>query len=601
MGRGQQLLNLVKSIKQEKELQTVQEEIKEVIKPENLKAGITAFGVEGNKNVVDTTDANMDYYGAKMLSGYNAYAQGRKVSGTMKSTKKEDLSYFAGTTKIIDPEYPDFILTKQYPSGTIKGAIKKISASAIDPTWIEDKNICIRANYNPSLTYWPKDWRVEIAVCDKDHYFYFKNSSSEQPIYCCNASWTGQPYTLYNAFVDDLKDLTVDLWTKTEVAVSSYMNSNLGKIGTLYAYSRNKSLSTSGLTGSTGVPESKNKFYIQKEVGANTEAAYVSSDYNSAYLDQLDESIIANAINLKPEHILKGEKYLGVEGTLEIPTGTNIEILTSKDELGFFLAGEGDYAMVVPTGSEQATGLYQHNGTEWITVFEQLDTSDATVTPEYLLKNITAYANGGKVTGILESKGAGASVYYDIDPTSFELYPESKTVGMRTNAFTAPVAMMERSHVKIGTDYATIANAFGITSDQVAEGSTVIGVEGTYKGLDTSSATATSEDIITGKTAYVNGKKVTGTLGRSYGSMAMMFAEDIEVPDGLTLRFTKTFDEACAFPKGSYLMLQADIDSLLNAIGLTADKIKKGETILGITGTYEGEDTGGVSHSGGTN
>lgn len=29
------------------------------------------------------------------------------------------------------------------------------------------------------------------------------------------------------------------------------------------------------------------------------------------------------------------------------------------------------------------------------------------------------------------------------------------------------------------------------------------------------------------------------------------------------------------------------------AIGLTADKIKSGETILGITGTYTGETTGG--------
>lgn len=438
MGRGQSLLNLVKSIKQQKELETVQEEIKEVIKPENLKAGVTAFGVEGNKNIVDTTDANMDYYGAKMLAGYNAYAQGRKVSGTMKSTKKDDLSYFAGTTKIINPESPDFILTKQFPSGTIKGAIKKISANAIDPTWIENKNICIRANYNPSLTYWPKDWRVEIAVCDKDYYFYFKNSSSEQPIYCCDASSVGQPYVLYNAFVDNLNDLTIDLWTKTEVAVSNYMNSNLGKIGTLYAYSRNKSLSTSGLTGSSGVPGSKNKLYIQKEVGANTEGAYVSSDYNSAYLDQLDESIIANAINLKPENIKKGETYLGVEGAMEA-------------------------------------------------------------------------------------------------------------------------------------------------------------------GIDTSDATATAEDIVINKTAYVNGEKVIGTLSRSYGSSSIVFSDGIEVVDGLTLRFTKQFDEAEMFPKDSYFSLQADIDSLLSAIGLTADKIKAGETILGITGTYTGEDSSGVGHTGGDN
>lgn len=548
MGRGQELLNLVKSIKQEKELQTVQEEIKEVIKPENLKAGVTAFGVEGNKNIVDTTDANMDYYGAKMLAGYNAYAQGRKVSGTMKSTKKDDLSYFAGTTKIINPESPDFILTKQFPSGTIKGAIKKISANAIDPTWIENKNICIRANYNPSLTYWPKDWRVEIAVCDKDHYFYFKNSSSEQPIYCCDASSVGQPYVLYNAFVDNLNDLTIDLWTKTEVAVSNYMNSNLGKIGTLYAYSRNKSLSTSGLTGSSGVPGSKNKLYIQKEVGANTEAAYVSSDYNSAYLDQLDESIIANAINLKPENIKKGETYLGVEGEME--------------------AG--------------------------------VDTSDATATTTDICTGQTAYVQGQKITGSLET--IGGCLISDQPKGQVYLNNNTSAVVFESPSIGKKICLKESATTQVGAAYSKVAQVIGLTSDKIVEGNTILNIMGTAKtGVDTSDATATAEDIVINKTAYVNGKKVVGTLSRSYGSSSVVFSDGIEVVDGLTLRFKKKFDEPEMFPKNSYFSLQADIDSLLSAIGLTADKIKAGETILGITGTYTGENSNGVGHSGGEN
>lgn len=548
MGRGQELLNLVKSIKQEKELQTVQEEIKEVIKPENLKAGVTAFGVEGNKNIVDTTDANMDYYGAKMLAGYNAYAQGRKVSGTMKSTKKDNLSYFAGTTKIINPESPDFILTKQFPSGTIKGAIKKISANAIDPTWIENKNICIRANYNPSLTYWPKDWRVEIAVCDKDHYFYFKNSSSEQPIYCCDASSVGQPYVLYNAFVDNLNDLTIDLWTKTEVAVSNYMNSNLGKIGTLYAYSRNKSLSTSGLTGSSGVPGSKNKLYIQKEVGANTEAAYVSSDYNSAYLDQLDESIIANAINLKPENIRKGETYLGVEGAMEIG----------------------------------------------------IDTSDATAAATDICAEQTAYVQGQKITGSLET--IGGCLISDAPKGQVYLNNNTSAVVFESPGIGKKICLKQGATMQVGAAYSKVAQVIGLTSDKIVEGNTILNVAGTAKlGVDTSDATATAEDIVVNKTAYVNGKKVIGTLSRSYGSSSIVFSDGIEVVDGLTLRFKKKFDEPEMFPKDSYFSLQADIDSLLSAIGLTADKIKAGETILGITGTYTGEDSSGVGHTGGEN
>lgn len=140
-----------------------------------------------------------------------------------------------------------------------------------------------------------------------------------------------------------------------------------------------------------------------------------------------------------------------------------------------------------------------------------------------------------------------------------------------------------------------------IIPENIKKGVTIFDIEGNLEsGIDTSDATATAADIIKGQTAYVKGQKVTGTLERSSGSTSVVFSDNIEVVDGLTLRFKRTFDNGCAFTKGSYLMLQADIDSLRNAIGLTADKIKKGETILGVVGTYEGI-TEDITHSGGTN
>ena len=52
-----------------------------------------------------------------------------------------------------------------------------------------------------------------------------------------------------------------------------------------------------------------------------------------------------------------------------------------------------------------------------------------------------------------------------------------------------------------------VASITGLTANKLAKGQTVLGVAGNY----TSDATATANDIASGKTAYVNGNKITGT------------------------------------------------------------------------------------------
>ena len=39
----------------------------------------------------------------------------------------------------------------------------------------------------------------------------------------------------------------------------------------------------------------------------------------------------------------------------------------------------------------------------------------------------------------------------------------------------------------------------------------ILGVTGSFAGVDTSDATATADEIAEGKTAYVNGQKIVGT------------------------------------------------------------------------------------------
>ena len=63
---------------------------------------------------------------------------------------------------------------------------------------------------------------------------------------------------------------------------------------------------------------------------------------------------------------------------------------------------------------------------------------------------------------------------------------------------------------------ATIANAgSSLIASYIKKGITIGGITGTLETLDTSDATATPEDILWGKTGYVNGVKITGTYDNS--------------------------------------------------------------------------------------
>lgn len=125
-----------------------------------------------------------------------------------------------------------------------------------------------------------------------------------------------------------------------------------------------------------------------------------------------------------------------------------------------------------------------------------------------------------------------------------------------------------------------MATAGGLTAGKLLEGQSAFGIA----GKATSDATATAAQMTSGATAYVKGVKVTGSLVErgqaqygTYGS-GSNYVSINALPEGIYRS-----NGAAWAPEA-----RISFANLRSGIGLSADKIKKGVTILGITGSYEG-------------
>lgn len=346
-----------------------------------------------------------------------------------------------------------------------------------------------------------------------------------------------------------------------------------------------------------------------------SEIAAITAKLNTI-LDQVKTELAAKGVTGMPS------TYSDVPAKIRsIVTGSGIDTSDATAVAGDIRTGKTAYV-----DGSKLTG----------TLVPGVDTSDATASLSDIRNGKTAYVNGAKITGTLPTVQMGKPVItlssnsskltINASTTQNSGYvsggtesADSKTIDVVQTTEIVPSASGQTIYGNkyLKNDLSVPGNANFVASN-IKKNVTIWGVTGTYDGgggVNPSDATATSGDILSGKTAYVNGGKTTGTMpivqqaiptigfdevtgiitASTTQSAGYVGAGSASTTSALTVALVSSITpmkNPQSIGAHQYLLNDVNIEGDNNFV---AQNIKQGVTIWGVTGTYSG--SGGIDTS----